>query len=97
MSSLDVIIVLTKRSKTILCGCYESLMLENPLITSNFEVLQDSFHKGTFFVDNSGPQIVNAIKKVQKNYWKLKEEIKNLKQEKNNEWNMKIGFLKSTL
>ena len=97
MSSMDAVMVLTKRSKTLLCGCYEALMLEKPIITSNFEVLQDAFNKGTIFVDNSVPQIVNAIKKVQSNYWKLKEEITYLKEEKNNEWNTKIGILKSTI
>lgn len=97
MSSMDVIMVLTKRSKTLLSGCYEALMIEKPIITSNFEVLKDSFNKGAVFVDNSVPQIVNAIKKVQDNYWRLKEEIKYLKEEKNNEWNMKIDFLKSII
>ena len=97
MSSMDAVMVLTKRSKTLLSGCYEALMLEKPIITSNFEVLQDAFNKGTVFVDNSVPQIVNAIKKVQNNYWKLKEEITYLKKEKNNEWNTKIGILKSTI
>jgi glycosyltransferase involved in cell wall biosynthesis len=97
MSSMDVIMVLTKRDKTLLSGCYEALMLEKPIITSNFEVLQDSFNKGAIFVDNSVPQILNAIKIVQNNYCKLKEEIKQLKEEKNNEWNTKIEFLKSTI
>jgi glycosyltransferase involved in cell wall biosynthesis len=95
MSSMDAIMVLTKRNKTLLSGCYEAVMLEKPLITSNFEVLQESFNKGTVFVDNSVQQIVNALIKVQNNYTKLEEEIKNLKEEKNYEWNTKIGFLKT--
>ena len=57
-------------------------MVEKPLITSNFDVLQEAFNKGTVFVDNSVEQIVNAINKVKNNYWQLKEEIKYLKQEK---------------
>jgi glycosyltransferase involved in cell wall biosynthesis len=97
MSSMDVIMVLTKRSKTLLSGCYEALMLEKPIITSNFEVLKDSFQKGAVFVDNSVPQIVNAIEKVESNYGKLKEEIKYLKEEKTNEWNMKINIIKTMI
>lgn len=95
MSSMDAIMVLTKRNKTLLSGCYETIMLEKPLITSNFEVLQKSFNKGTVFVDNSVQQMKNAIIQVQSNYNKLKEEIKYLKKEKDEEWNMNISFLKS--
>jgi glycosyltransferase involved in cell wall biosynthesis len=95
MSSMDAIMVLTKRNKTLLSGCYEAVMLEKPLITSNFDVLQESFNKGTVFADNSVGQIVNAIIKVQNNYMELEEEIKYLKEEKNYEWNTKISFLKT--
>ena len=97
ISSMDALMVLTKRNKTLLSGCYEAVMVEKPLITSNFEVLQEAFSKGTVFVDNSVEQIVNAINKVQNNYWKLKEEIKYLKEEKNNEWNKKISLLESII
>jgi hypothetical protein len=97
ISSMDAVIVLTKRDKTLLSGCSEAIMLEKPLITSNFEVLQKSYNKGTVFVDNSVQQIVNAITKVRKNYWKLKQEIKCLKEEKDNEWNMKINIIKSII
>ena len=97
ISSMDVLMVLTKRNKTLLSGCYESVMVEKPLITSNFEVLQEAFNKGTVFVDNSVEQIVNAIDQVKNNYWQLKEEIKYLKQEKNNEWKKKISFLESII
>ena len=69
-------------------------MVEKPLITSNFEVLQNAYNKGTVFVDNSVQQIVNAILKVRNNYSELKKEISSLKQEKENEWNMKILSLK---
>ena len=91
ISSMDVLMVLTTRNKTLLSGCYESVMVEKPLITSNFDVLKDAFNKGTVFVDNSVEQIVNAIDQVKNNYWQLKEEIKYLKQEKNNEWKKKIN------
>jgi glycosyltransferase involved in cell wall biosynthesis len=97
ISSMDALIALTKRNKTLLSGCSEAIMLEKPLITSNFEVLQKSYNKGTVFVDNSVPQIVNAITKVRKNYWKLKKEIKYLKEEKDNEWNMKINIIKTMI
>jgi glycosyltransferase involved in cell wall biosynthesis len=97
ISSMDALMVLTTRDKTLLSGCSEAIMLEKPLITSNFEVLQKSYNKGTVFVDNSVQQIVNAVTKVRKNYWKLKQEIKCLKEEKDNEWNMKINIIKSII
>ena len=97
ISSMDVLMVLTKRNKTLLSGCYESIMVEKPLITTNFDILQEAFNKGTVFVDNSVEQIVNAINNVQNNYGKLKEEIRYLKEEKNNEWNNKISLLQSIM
>ena len=97
ISSMDVLMVLTTRNKTLLSGCYEAVMVEKPLITSNFDVLKDAFNKGTVFVDNSVEQIVNAIDQVKNNYWQLKEEIKYLKEEKNNEWKKKISFLESII
>ena len=97
ISSMDAVIVLTKRDKTLLSGCSEAIMLEKPLITSNFEVLQKSYNKGTVFVDNSVQEIVNAVTKVRKNYWKLKQKIKYLKEEKDNEWNMKISIIKTMI
>lgn len=96
ISSMDTLLVLTKRNKTLLSGCSEAIMVEKPLITSNFEVLQKAYNKGTIYVDNSVQQIVNAILKVRNNYLELKDEIKNLKVEKENEWNMKINFIKTT-
>lgn len=97
ISSMDVLMVLTKRDKTLLSGCSEAIMLEKPLITSNFEVLRISYNRGTLFVDNSVQQLVDAITKVRKNYWKLKEEIKYLKEEKDNEWNKKINIIKTII
>lgn len=97
ISSMNILIVLTTRNKTLLSGCSEAIMLEKPLITSNFEVLQKSYSKGTVFVDNSADQIVSAILKVQKNYLKLKQEIKDLKEEKEKEWNKKINVIKAII
>jgi len=86
LQSVDVIMVLTKRDRTMLAGAYEALSIKKPLITSNWSPLKRYFNKGTIFVDNSPSEIKLAIIRAQKYYRELLEEICQLKVEKLNEW-----------
>lgn len=56
----DLILVLTTSDHTMLCGCYEAVAMERPLITSDFQVLRGYF-EGAVFVDNSSAAILQAI------------------------------------
>ncbi len=64
--SVDIIIVLTKLDYCMLCGCYEAVAAEKPLITSKKKVLMDYF-KGAEFVDNNSREIAEGILKITKN------------------------------
>ncbi len=64
--SADAVMVLTTADHCMLCGCYEAVSLERPLITSRTRVLQDYF-SGALFVENDSDQIYNAILEVLKN------------------------------
>jgi glycosyltransferase involved in cell wall biosynthesis len=80
LNKCDAIMVLTKRDLTMLCGAYEAVAVEKPLITSDWPVLKNYFNKGTLFVDNTPESIVKAIKEVRLNQAKFNQEIKELKE-----------------
>jgi glycosyltransferase involved in cell wall biosynthesis len=97
LTRVDAVIVLTNRDKTMLCGAYESVAVQKPLITSNFEPLKRYFYKGCIFVNNSQDEIRSAIRSVQKGKDQLTEDIAKLKEERTQQWNEKLTRLQSIL
>lgn len=61
--SVDAVMVLTTADHCMLCGCYEAVYAEKPLITSNKEVLKEYFD-GAVFVENDSTSIANGIRTV---------------------------------
>lgn len=55
------VMVLTTRDNTMQRGAYEALSLGSPIITSDFQVLRDSFADAAIYVDNSPLAIVKAV------------------------------------
>ena len=64
--SVDAVIVLTTAEYCMLCGCYESVAAEKPLITSDKSVLKEYF-TDALFVDNTPDDIREKIEKMVKN------------------------------
>jgi glycosyltransferase involved in cell wall biosynthesis len=60
---VDAAMALTTAEFCMLCGCYEAVAAEKPLITSNKSVLLEYF-SGSIFVDNSSKSISDAFKKL---------------------------------
>ncbi|WP_286219891.1 hypothetical protein [Marinobacter apostichopi] len=86
--SADFCIDMTKRSDCMVCGAYESISAEKPVILSDTPVQRSYFSKGTVFSKNSSMEIADAIKVMRNNLATMKMEaaqLKNeiLKQEKN--------------
>src|SRR5919198_1626300 len=97
LQHVDVIIVLTKRDRTMLSGAYEALAVEKPLITSNWTTLKEYFNKGTIYVDNSAEEITKAIQTAQKKKEQLMKEMHQLKLEKTKEWDDRFANFKRLL
>ena len=89
----DAIMVLTTRDYTLLCGGYEALSLEKPIITSNKKPLKEYFFKGAVFTNNDTKSIISSTKKVYRNITILRKEITELKITKEIEWNYKLKML----
>ena len=76
--SVDAVMVLTTADHCMLCGCYEAVSAEKPLITSDKKVLKDYF-KGAIFVENTPDciaaglrQVIDQLEFYRKNMLKLK-------------------------
>jgi hypothetical protein len=88
----DLVIVLTTINYTLLCGCYEAIAVEKPLITSNSNTLKNLF-KGATFTDNSPSSIVNSINEVLENNHEKTHIIKQLRKTLDSDWNQSYSNL----
>jgi glycosyltransferase involved in cell wall biosynthesis len=86
--AVDGVIVLTKSSYCMLCGCYEAVSAEKPLITSNQSVLMEYFSKA-IFIDNSSAEIARAVKTIISDVDTYKNRIMSLKRQLTESWEEK--------
>jgi hypothetical protein len=86
LSSCDIVMDLTLMTDCLVCGAYESVALEKPIILSDFYTLRRNFYKGTTFTQNTTMAIAQAIKKSIDNLDVLKKDIIDLKKELNLGW-----------
>jgi glycosyltransferase involved in cell wall biosynthesis len=93
LNKVDAIMVLTKRDLTMVCGAYESIAVEKPLITSDWPVLRNYFSQGTLYVDNTPASIVKAVQEVKLRKAELRNEITALKKNLVPLWNQKFTEL----
>jgi hypothetical protein len=79
--SCDAIMVLTNRDNCLVCGAYEGVAVEKPMVLSKTDALVHHFNKGSVYTDNTSSNIADSIKQLINNYDKLSCEIKTLKKE----------------
>lgn len=84
--SCDLAIDLTTRENCLVCGAYEALAVGTPLILSDTKALRTFFYKGVVFAENMSGPIYNAICDGLSLKDKLKNEIIELKNELENNW-----------
>jgi glycosyltransferase involved in cell wall biosynthesis len=77
--SSSVVLDLTENENCLVCGAYEAMSAEKPLVTSNTASLKNYFTKGTVFTDHDINSIVNAVKLAYENRLHLLNEIKEWK------------------
>jgi glycosyltransferase involved in cell wall biosynthesis len=57
----SVVVDLTNREDCLVCGAYEAMEAEKPLVTSNSKALKEHFTAGTIFTENNHIDIFNSI------------------------------------
>lgn len=81
MHACDAIMVLTKRDDCLVCGAYEGVAVEKPMILSKKDVLVNHFNKGCIYTDNSSSDIEKSIRRLIHNRNNLSHDIQILKKE----------------
>jgi glycosyltransferase involved in cell wall biosynthesis len=97
LGSADVVMVLTKRENTLLCGAYEGVSLRKPLVLSNQAVLRDYFKKGVVLTENTPEAIEAAIRKAARERVRLGVELAELVPELQADWASRFEQLRAQL
>jgi len=91
------IIDLTKRDDCLVCGAYEAVALEKPLILSSTTALKEYFNNGVEFCSNDKYSISEAIKIINDNCDYYTAEIKKLKRQLEQDWCISDNIIKDKL
>ncbi len=97
LNAVDVIMILVKTDHTMVCGAYESVSIEKPLITSDWPVLRRYFDKGTLYTDNSPADISRAVSEAIDRKEELGGQMKELKKELPDRWRVHFENLQKLL
>ena len=77
--SSELVVDLTNNEDCLVCGAYEALAAEKPLILSKKRVLLEYFTGGTVFTENQATQIAEAVQKAYSVRRQLVEDAKHWK------------------
>lgn len=86
LAASDAVICLTTEDHTMQRGAYEAVYLGKPVITSNFEILRESFPSGTVHVDNTPNDIAEGIRLMRDNLDRYRREVEQLRSDKLERW-----------
>lgn len=93
LDASQAVMCLTTCDHTMQRGACEALSLGKPIITSDWPLLRDYFHKGTVHVDNTSAGIRQGILRMKCSHQQYQAEIKELQTEQRKEWSVKMTLL----
>jgi len=82
LRAADVVVVLTTHDHTMQRGGYEAMALDKPLVTSDWQLLRETFSRGTVHVENHGEAIADGIVRALENKDSLTVEMAGLRAER---------------
>jgi glycosyltransferase involved in cell wall biosynthesis len=97
MNRCQAVMCLTTRDHTMQRGACEALSMGKPIITSNWPLLLDYFHKGTVHVDNTVAGIQQGVEAMLANIDHYRREIVKLQAAQQQEWRRKIKLLENLI
>ena len=95
--SVDFALALTTMEYTLLCGAYEAVAADKPLIISDREALKAYFCGGAIVTENDRKSIADAIVCAVMNLDALRDEIVGLKGRLQADWHVKFQDLRQTV
>jgi glycosyltransferase involved in cell wall biosynthesis len=75
----DVVLDLTEHENCLVCGAYEAMAAERPLVTSDRACLREYFDRGVIFTRHDSASIAEAVKAAYRERFRLREEIQEWK------------------
>ena len=82
----DGVIDLTTRENCLVCGAYEAVAVDKPLLISNKLALRSYFNKGACYTDNTAESIARLSIELVDNNLSLSKDVRELKFELKNNW-----------
>jgi glycosyltransferase involved in cell wall biosynthesis len=86
LRSVQAVMALTTEDHTMQRGACEAVWLSQPIITSDWPLLRQAFHKGTIHVDNTVEGIRSGVLQMRARYPQLASEILLLQEERRRQW-----------
>lgn len=93
LNSVDATIDLTEREGCLVCGAYESVAAEKPQILSDTRALRRYFHKGAVYTPHTAQGIRDSIHALLRERERLEQEVRELKEQRSREWDIKRSAL----
>ena len=93
LAEADVIVDLTAMENCLVCGAYEAVALEKPLVTSDTSALRSYFRRGTVFTRHDPVSIAGAIRTAVDRRLALRREMSLLRRNLERQWNSLIPAL----
>jgi glycosyltransferase involved in cell wall biosynthesis len=93
LSRSDLVMDLTTRDNCLVCGAYEAISFDKPLILSDTLVNRKYFNKGVLYTSNDSRDIAYTINAAESELVRLEAEIIELKKELNADWEIRFTEL----
>ncbi|MBZ5538268.1 MAG: hypothetical protein LAO31_20130 [Acidobacteriia bacterium] len=97
LRSADIILDLTYMDDCLVCGAYEAVSSEKPVILTDTAALRNYFHQGTVFTRNTAQEISEAVRLAISQLPSLREDVKALKKGLEIQWAARRNELVSRL
>ena len=97
MQSVDAVIDLTTRQDCLVCGAYEAVAAETPLILSDTPAIRQYFSRGVRYTDNSPEDLAKAIREALDSAEAMRAALKELKPTLQADWNRRRRALAELL
>jgi hypothetical protein len=86
LRSAGAIVDLTRMENCLVCGAYEAVAVERPLVTSDTRALRAYFSRGTVYAAHTAESLAGAITEALREQTRLAAEMRILKMELREEW-----------
>ena len=95
--STDAVMALTTRDFTMQRGAYEALSLERPIITSDWDILKESFGAAAVYTDNTAQSIKECVRKLFNDHPKYLEAAQVQRKKRRREFEIVVATIKKEL